>query len=123
MTARTTAKRRGVSLEALRQIALALPGVEEGTSYGTVAFKVRKKLLARLREDGVTLAVKSAWDERANLMEADPKTFFITDHYANFEFVLVDLGRVSRAALSDVLEGAWRRLASQKMIREYTEGS
>jgi hypothetical protein len=45
------------------------------------------------------------------------------DHYANDEFVPVDLRRVARATLADVLEGAWRRLASQRMIREYEEGA
>jgi uncharacterized protein YPO0396 len=33
-------------------IALAWPGVERGTSYGTPALKVKGKLLTRLREDG-----------------------------------------------------------------------
>jgi hypothetical protein len=47
----------------------------------------------------------------------------LRDHYANDEFVLVDLRRVARATLAEVLEGAWRRLASQKMICEYEEGA
>jgi hypothetical protein len=34
-----------VTWETVRQLALALPGVEEGTSYGTPALKVRGKLL------------------------------------------------------------------------------
>ena len=38
--------------ETVRKIALSFPGVEEGTSFGTPAFRVRKKFLARLREDG-----------------------------------------------------------------------
>jgi len=117
-----TARRRGVSVAGLREVALALPGVEEGTSYGTLAFKLRKKLLARLREDDVTLVVKCTWDERDTLMEMDAKTFFVTDHYRDHEFVLVDLRRVARAALAEVLESAWRRLASQKMLRERDEG-
>ena len=118
-----TARSRGVALDTLREIAVSFPGVEEGTSYGTLAYRVRKKLLARLREDDVTLVVKSDWDERDNLMEADSKTFFITDHYANSEFVLVDLRRVGRDTLEDVLEGAWRRLASKRMITAWDERS
>jgi len=34
---------------------LELPEVEVSTSYGTPALKVRKKLIARLQEDGETL--------------------------------------------------------------------
>jgi hypothetical protein len=40
-----------------RRIALALPGVEEGPSYGTSGFRVAGKLFARIKEDGVTLVV------------------------------------------------------------------
>jgi hypothetical protein len=53
-----------VTCETVREIALALPGVEEGTSYGTPAFRVRGKFLARLREDGETLVVKCDYPER-----------------------------------------------------------
>ena len=40
-----------VTFEQVRKIALALQNVEEGTSYGTAAFKTGGKLLARLKED------------------------------------------------------------------------
>ncbi|MFN8513627.1 MAG: hypothetical protein U0841_13785 [Chloroflexia bacterium] len=42
-----------VTFETVRQLALALPEVQEGTAYGTPAFKVRKKTFARGREEGV----------------------------------------------------------------------
>jgi YjbR len=58
-----------VTFETVRAIALALPGVEEGTSYGTPAFRVRGKFLARLREDGETLVVKCDYHERDLRME------------------------------------------------------
>lgn len=115
MTARG---KKGVDLAALRKIALGLPGVEEGESYGTLAFRLRKKLMARLREDGTDLVVKSDWEERENLMEMDPEVFHITDHYANSQYVLVRLPAVRPDALQSVLDSAWRRLASKKMIAE-----
>ena len=40
------------------ELARRLPEVEEGTSYGTPALRVRGKFFARLREDGETLVVK-----------------------------------------------------------------
>jgi hypothetical protein len=48
----------------LRRLALALPDVEEGTAYGTPAWRVRKKLFARLREDQETVAVRVDRGER-----------------------------------------------------------
>jgi hypothetical protein len=61
-----------VSLEVVRELALELPETEETTSYGTPAFKVRKKLFARLREEGDVLVVKVERDERAALIESEP---------------------------------------------------
>lgn len=64
-----------VSLEVLRELALELPETEETTSYGTPAFKVRKKLFARMREEGDVLVVKVERDERAALIESEPDVF------------------------------------------------
>ena len=109
----------GVRMATVRKLALALPGVEEGTSYGTTAFRVRKKLLARLREDESTLVVSTTWEERAELCESKPDVFFYTDHYANYEYVLVRLPAVSKPLLAQVLEAGWRRHASRKLLAEY----
>jgi len=105
------------TFDTVREIALSLPGVEEGTSYGTAAFRVRGKFLARLREDGETLALHIGMDEREVLMRADPEVFFITDHYAGYPAVLIRLSAISRGALEDVLEQAWTSVAPAKLRR------
>jgi hypothetical protein len=76
-------------------------------------------MLARLREDGETLAVKCGEDERDFRMEADPATFFVTDHYRGYPIVLVQLNRVERADLRELLEVAWRRIAPKRLVAEY----
>jgi hypothetical protein len=38
-------------------------------------------LIARLREDGESLLVGTTFDEREEMMAADPETYYITDHY------------------------------------------
>lgn len=48
-----------MTFDDVRRLALALPRVVEGTSYGTAAFRVGKKFLLRLKEDGVTIAIKN----------------------------------------------------------------
>ena len=103
----------------VRQMALRFPAVEEGMSYGTPAFRVRGKFLARLREDGETLVVKCGFDERDLRMQADPETFFITDHYRGYPTVLVRLATVSRTDLHDVLEQAWRLHAPRRLVAQY----
>ena len=102
-----------VTFEQVRKIALALQNVEEGTSYGTAAFKTSGKLLARLKEDGDSLVVGTTFEEREDMMAADPETYYITDHYLRYPWVLVRLSRVSSDAMRDLLNRALR-LASTK---------
>ena len=48
-----------ITWETVREIALSLPGAEEGTSYGTPAFRVRKaEFFARLHDSGEALVVQ-----------------------------------------------------------------
>jgi hypothetical protein len=97
-----------VTFEEVRGIALSLKNVEEGTSYGTPAFKAGGKLLARLREDGDSLVVGTTFEEREEMMAAEPDTYYITDHYLKYPWVLVRLSRVDPDALRDLLSRAWR---------------
>ena len=42
------------------------------------------------------LVVKIDPDERAMRMKVDPETYFITEHYRNYPFMLVRLSTVTR---------------------------
>ncbi len=103
-----------MTFETIRKIALSLDNVEEGTSYGTPAFKVRGKLFARRHQDSESLVVRMERDEREELMAADPETYYITDHYLNYPWILVRMSRVHPDALRDLLRGAWRSAAADK---------
>ena len=105
--------------DAIRQFALALPGVEEYTCYGTPAFRVRKKLMVRLREDGDTLVVKCEDSRRELLMQVDPDTYFLEPHYIGWSVVLVRLSRIRRDSLQRLLEEAWAGLASKRQLAEH----
>jgi hypothetical protein len=109
----------GVTFAVLREIALALPGVVEGTSYGTPAFRVGKKFLARMKEDGETLVVRIGFDEREALMQAEPAIFFITEHYRGYPAVLVRLAKIDPDSLREVLLEAWRNHAPKKLLAEF----
>jgi len=94
--------------------ALGLPGVAESTSYGTPALKVKGKLMVRLREEGDVIVVKMPLDRRAEMIEGDPSTYFITDHYESHEWILVRLAKLSPAALPDLLRTAHREATVRK---------
>lgn len=110
------ASKTGATLDTVRALALALPGVEESTSYGTPAFKAGGKLFARLHQDGESLVVFVEPDARDLLMRSDPATYFITDHYVGHPMVLVRLARVEHGALAVLLEEAWRMRAPTRLV-------
>jgi hypothetical protein len=95
--------RRKLSLSAIRLAVRALPGVEEGTSYGTPAWRHRGKFLARLHQDGESIVLKVGNETRDHLLQADPQTFFVTDHYIGYPMVLARLDRLSATDLKRLL--------------------
>ena len=82
-------KKQPVTYDTIRQLALTLPDTEESTSYGTPAIKVKGKLLLRLHDDRDKVVLKMPFDRREELMAGDPETYFITDHYRDYPWVLV----------------------------------
>jgi hypothetical protein len=103
-----------VTFEAVRKIARTLPDAEESTSYGTPAFKVGGELFVRLHQDGSSFVIRTDFEQREELMAADPDTYYITDHYLNYPWILARMSRVAPDALRDLLGGAWRLAAAEK---------
>jgi hypothetical protein len=104
--------RSTIDFDTVRKIGLALPGVEESTTYRSPALKVHGKLLAciavhRSAEPG-SLAVRVDFDDRAELLAADPDVYYVTDHYVGYNAVLVRLSRVDRDVLRDLLGMAYK---------------
>jgi hypothetical protein len=107
---------RGLTWEDVCAYAKTLPGVEEGTSYGTPALRVKRAFLARLREDGETLVVPVDPDERPLLLEAHPDELFVTKHYENWPLVLVALPRARPQLVRELLEDAWAAKAPKRVV-------
>ena len=97
-------------------LALALGDVEESTSYGTPALKLRGNLMIRLREDGDVVFIVG-FDNRDLLMQMKPETFYTTAHYAGYPSVLARLGKITKAQLRDVVRMAWEQAATKKRKR------
>lgn len=103
-----------MTFDDIRTIVRAWPEVEEVTSYGTPALKVRKKLLARLKEDGESLVlIGIAPDEREMLIEAHPDVFYVTPHYRDWPMMLARLPACSREIVTPFLLRRWRVVASK----------
>ena len=109
-----------MTFDDVRKIALAWREVEDGTSYGTPALKVRKKLLVRLKEEGDSMVMPGVPpDEREMLVESQPEVFYFTDHYKDYSYVLIRLSKTKRATVEPLLRRQWRTLASKAAVREF----
>ena len=109
-----------MTFDEVRCIALSWPEVEDGTSYGTPALKVRKKMLVRLKEDGDSLVMPGLpLEERDMRVESRPKIFYFTDHYKDYPMVLIRLSKATRAMVEPLLRRQWRTLASKAAVRKF----
>jgi hypothetical protein len=101
-----------LTFNTVRRIGRSLPGVEEGTAYGTPALKLRGKLLACIASHSSaepnTLAVRIDFAARDELIEAEPDTYYLKDHYVDYACVLVRMSRIREDALRDLLGMAWK---------------
>jgi hypothetical protein len=96
-------------------IAKTLPGVEVTTWYGTEGLKVDGKGFARLRTEAEGgLVLMCTLDEKQELLESGDPAFYTTPHYDGFGAIIVDLKRVHRDALRDLMRQAWAIKASAR---------
>jgi hypothetical protein len=115
-------KKQLVTYDVVRRAGLALANVQESTAYGTPALKVNGQLFVRLHQDRDKIVVKMPFDRREELIAGDPETYFITDHYRDYPWILVSLSKVHSDALPDLLRTAYNAVSSAKktsrMIRK-----
>lgn len=109
--------RNKIDFDVVREIALALPDVEESTIHGAPSLKVRGRLLTcpalnRSAEPN-TLAIRIDFDQRAELIAGKPNIYYVTDHYVSYPIVLVRLSKINRSSLRNLLGVAWRFVSSK----------
>lgn len=92
----------------VRELALALPGTAEKPSYGMPGFRVKDRLFARIREEGVLVLWCEGIEEKEFLIEGEPGKFFTTSHYDGHPHVLLRLEAVDREELAELLAESHR---------------
>src|SRR4051794_4161748 len=102
--------RKATNFEAVRAVGREFPDLCEGTMYSSPALKLGKRLVAcvaihRSAEPG-SLVVRTDFEQRSALLDDDPETYYITDHYAKHPVVLVRLARLHHDQLRDLLAAA-----------------
>jgi len=112
------------SFKTVESIGRTLPDVEVTTAWGQPALKVRGKMFVCIAShksaEPNTLVVMMDFADRDALVEDDPSTYYLKEHYLNYPCVLVRLSRVRADALRDLITGA-HRFVSAKVRRKRTK--
>jgi hypothetical protein len=114
---------RRLTFSDVREIGLQLPGAEEGTAYGSPALKVNGQMFACIpthkSAEPNSLAVRIPFEQRDDLVAAEPDTYYLTPHYEDYPAVLVRLSKVHVDALRDILLMAHAFVAAKKRRRSH----
>ena len=117
----TGERHRGLLFAAVEAIGRSLPDVHVTTAWGQGALKVRGKMFACMAShksaEPDSLVVMMPFADRDALVEEEPDTYYLKDHYLNYPCVLARLSRIRRDALRDLVAGAHRFVNEQVQPR------
>ena len=100
----------------MRRIALGLPDVEEGVSWGKPAFKIANRSFVHpSREDGAIYLPLDKEDAQL-LIRAKPDVYFSTPHYADWG-VLLRLDAADENELAGAIEDAYEYARAKGPVR------
>jgi hypothetical protein len=112
---------KSIDFKKVRAAAAALPDIEETTSWGAPALKVRGKMFVcqaiNKQAEPNTLVVRMDIAQRDALIEEDPGVYYLKDHYVDYPCVLVRLSRVHPDALRDLVQTAYRFVSAKSPKR------
>jgi hypothetical protein len=98
------------TFKTVESIGRKLPDVEVTTTWGKPTLKMRGRMFACIAShksaEPNTLVVMMDFADRDALVEDDPDTYYLKEHYVNYPCVLVRLSRVHADALRDLITGA-----------------
>ena len=107
---------RPTPFKRVEAIGRTLSDVEVTTAWGQPALKVHGRMFACMAAhksaEPDSLVVMMDFPDRDALLEDDPGTYYLEDHYVGYPCVLVRLARVQPDALRDLLAGAHRYVSA-----------
>jgi hypothetical protein len=104
----------------LRNIAMALPEVEEKLTWGVdITFRVRDKIFVVMGPDGASASVKASLEAQQALVSSEPETYSVSAYTGRYGWTTVELARADAEELRELVKDAWRRTAPKKLIATY----
>jgi hypothetical protein len=115
-------KATGVTYADVRAWALALPGaseviVEQWGDHPTL--RVSNKMFASGAPGWPTMSIKASFEDQAELIASDPRTYSVAAYTGRYGWVQVELGRADPDELRGLIIEAWRRTATKRLQAQY----
>jgi len=111
----------------VRAAAARLPEVEHTTMYGAPAMKLHGRFFACMATNKAaepnTVVISVGFEQRDELIAAEPEIYYLKDHYQSYPVVLVRLPRIRPDPLESLVREAWHFVDTQpgrKTIRTRT---
>ena len=118
---------RGSRFKLVEAIGRTLPDVEVTTTWGQPTLKVRGKMFVCIAShksaEPDTLVVMMDFADRDALIEEDPDTYYLKEHYIGYPCVLVRLSRVHLDALRDLVVGAHLYVSAKSRRKSAARGA
>jgi hypothetical protein len=102
----------------VESIGRTLPDVAVTTTWGQPTLKVKGRMFVCIAShksaEPNSLVVMMDFADRDALIEDDPDTYYLKEHYVNYPCVLARLSRVRIDALRDLVIGAHRYVSEKR---------
>ena len=105
-----------VSIETVRQLALAFPETDEHPHFERKAFRVKKKIFATLSEKDMNVSLKLSLHDQSVFCAFDPTVIYpVPGGWGRMGFTLVNLKKVKKSMFKDALTIAYCNVAPPKI--------
>jgi hypothetical protein len=109
-----------VDADDVRRIALSLPETVEKEAWSMPTFRVAGKMFVTVPDDQTSFAVRCPKHDRAELIAAEPRKFWVPPHEASSAWVRVRLGALEGSAeLYEILVDSWRQAAPERLVEDF----
>jgi hypothetical protein len=100
-------------------VSLNLPKVVDAVSWGNPNLKAHGKMWCWWSPYIEAAIFKGTRDEREILIQADPQTFVMHNHYLKIGLILVAAGRIDRDWAEARLRRSWRDMAPKRWLEKF----
>ena|SRR5437868_5810279 len=110
-----------ISAARARNIALSMPKAEERQHHGHPDFRVNNKIFATLWPKQDRAVVKLSLIEQKDFLKSYPRVFS-TNAWSHQGWTNVHLKYITPKRFRDLIERAWRQVASARLLGQHDEG-